>query len=300
MSKLFYVGDKLQSVSTALKHKPISRVILSIDEENAYYVGDESGETLTIYCPWATREMAENILAKALGFVYSPYDAVNARLDPAADVGDYATLDGNRCLLASISTSHSRSMLSSFSAPDNQEAEEEFEYMSPSQVKEYREIKRMESTIQRASDEVLIKVSEVRDYAEGIESTTNSKLSETNNKLAQLEEEAKLYVKKDGVGIEVSKVLENGVDTVKTKTGYYFGNDGLEISKSNSGTKTMLDDTGMEVSNVSSGKALLTAKGNSVVTENITSKTYFILGEKVRFENYGQDQIGCFWMGGAI
>ena len=43
---------------------------------------------------------------------------------------------------------------------------------------------------------------------------------------------------------------------------------------------------------------MLTANKDGVNATNLKAITYLIIGERSRFENYGTDRTGCFWIGG--
>ena len=51
------------------------------------------------------------------------------------------------------------------------------------------------------------------------------------------------------VSIAINEAISNGVKSVETETGYKFDKDGLTIAKSDSDLKTLVDNTGMTVSN---------------------------------------------------
>lgn len=97
----------------------------------------------------------------------------------------------------------------------------------------------------------------------------------------------------------VFEVMENGVDRVETKTGYTFDKDGLLIAKSNEEMSNLLDNTGMYVQRGSDD--ILVANNKGVNAVNLHAKTYLIIGEgdgRSRFEDYGTNRTGCYWIGG--
>ena len=97
----------------------------------------------------------------------------------------------------------------------------------------------------------------------------------------------------------VFEVIENGVDKVETTTGYRLDSEGLKISKSGSEMDNRLDHTGMYVKR--DGEEILTANNEGVNAVNLHAKTYLIVGEgegRSRFEDYGSDRTGCYWIGG--
>lgn len=97
----------------------------------------------------------------------------------------------------------------------------------------------------------------------------------------------------------VFKVIEEGVDKVVTETGYRLDANGLHISKSGQGIDNNIDHTGMYVK--SGGENILTANYKGVDAVNLHAKTYLIIGGddgRSRFEDYGTNRTGCYWIGG--
>lgn len=97
----------------------------------------------------------------------------------------------------------------------------------------------------------------------------------------------------------VFKVIEEGVDKVITETGYRLDSEGLTISKSGEKMANVIDNTGMYVKR--SGEDILTANYKGVDAVNLHAKTYLIIGAddgRSRFEDYGTNRTGCYWIGG--
>ena len=116
--------------------------------------------------------------------------------------------------------------------------------------------------------------------------------------VATLTEEVEMKVDANAVSIAVKKELANGVDRVETETGYVFDSDGLTISKSGEQMENVIDNTGMYVTR--SGFEILTANDEGVNATNLHAKTYLIVGAgngRSRFEDYGTNRTGCFWIG---
>lgn len=117
--------------------------------------------------------------------------------------------------------------------------------------------------------------------------------------VAELTEEVEMKVDASAVSIAVKKELANGVDRVETETGYVFDSEGLTISKSGEQMENVIDNTGMYVTR--SGYEILTANDEGVNATNLHAKTYLIVGAgngRSRFEDYGTNRTGCFWIGG--
>ena len=84
-------------------------------------------------CPWATQAMADNILQNIKGFVYQPFEAEDALIDPAAELGDGVGIGGIYGVLASSSITLDSLCAADIGAPENDELEYEFPYLSPTQ-----------------------------------------------------------------------------------------------------------------------------------------------------------------------
>lgn len=99
----------------------------------------------------------------------------------------------------------------------------------------------------------------------------------------------------EGLSLDIHKIKEEGTTKVATTTGYTFDENGLTISKSTSDISTTITENGMTVSN--STTELLTANSEGVSATDLHARTYLIIGDRSRFENYGTSRTGCFWIG---
>lgn len=97
------------------------------------------------------------------------------------------------------------------------------------------------------------------------------------------------------VQLAISTELQNGVDKVVTSTGFTFNDEGLTISKSDSEMTTNIDEDGMSI--FRNNEEVLTADNTGVNATNLHATTYLIIGTNSRFEDYGSDRTGCFWIG---
>lgn len=97
------------------------------------------------------------------------------------------------------------------------------------------------------------------------------------------------------VQLAISTELENGVDKVTTSTGFTFNDKGLTINKSDSEMRTNIDEDGMSI--FKGSQEVLTANNTGVDAQNLHATTYLIIGTNSRFEDYGSDRTGCFWIG---
>ena len=97
------------------------------------------------------------------------------------------------------------------------------------------------------------------------------------------------------VQLAISNELAKGTDKVTTSTGFTFNKDGLTISKSDSEMRTKIDEDGMSI--FKGSQEVLTANNTGVDAQNLHATTYLIIGTNSRFEDYGSDRTGCFWIG---
>lgn len=147
------------------------------------------------------------------------------------------------------------------------------------------------------------RVSNLEITADGINSsvsTLQQNINTTNEYIdaqtAQLRTE--IQQNSESVQIEIQNIKEEGATKVVTKTGYTFDDDGLTVSKSTSGVSTQITHDGMTVSNY--GTELLTANSQGVSATDLHARTYLIIGDRSRFEDYnknGAARTGCFWIG---
>lgn len=99
---------------------------------------------------------------------------------------------------------------------------------------------------------------------------------------------------------KLSSIENDGVVKVTTTTGR-FDHEGLTIDNTSSPTKTQITPDGMTVYSKNANNEtteLLVANSDGVDATNLHANTYLIVGERSRFENYGNNRTGCFWIGG--
>ena len=100
----------------------------------------------------------------------------------------------------------------------------------------------------------------------------------------------------EGLSLAVQTVQTDGVAKVSTTTGYIFDETGLTVEKSGREIRTQITEDGMRV--YKNKKAVLTASSEGVDAVDLHASTYLVIGDRSRFENYGTDRTGCFWIGG--
>lgn len=121
-------------------------------------------------------------------------------------------------------------------------------------------------------------------------------LTATNEEISTLTNKVEATMSAEDIQIQIQSELANGVDKVITSTGFTFDEVGLTVSKSGSEMETTITEDGMTV--YRDEEAVLTANNIGVDAVNLHAKTYLIIGENSRFEDYGSSRTGCFWIGG--
>lgn len=115
-----------------------------------------------------------------------------------------------------------------------------------------------------------------------------------------------------GISMNVADIVENGVNSVTTTTGYTFGADGLHIdgrgsssgqtnlinTLTNDGMYVQYDDPNDGTNDLTD---VLVANYNGVTALNLTSEQYLTIGKNSRFEDYtdgsNMTRTACFYVG---
>lgn len=121
-----------------------------------------------------------------------------------------------------------------------------------------------------------------------------------NDDIYTLTKKVETSMTAEDVQIQIKSELSNGVDKVTTATGFTFNEDGLTIAKTGSEMTTNIDEDGMSI--FRGGEEVLTVDNTGVTAYNLHARTYLIVGENSRFEDFtsanGESRTGCFWIGG--
>jgi phage minor structural protein len=141
-----------------------------------------------------------------------------------------------------------------------------------------------------------VKANNITASVKEIETKTDNAINSVNGSIETLAKEVSSKMTKEAVSLEIQTVLENGTSKVVTKTGFALDEDGLTVEKSGNEMKTQITENGMTV--YQNDEEVLTANNKGVDAKNLHATTYLIVGGRSRFENYGNDRTGCFWIGG--
>ena len=153
-----------------------------------------------------------------------------------------------------------------------------------------------------AKDSITASVSQITENQSGLNSALTdlqNTVTDQNNANAEqfdtLTQKVESSMNAEQVHLAISTELSKGVDKVTTSTGFTFNEAGLTINKSDSEISTNIDEDGMSI--YKNNEEVLTADNTGVTQINATIKQYLIVGKNSRFEDYGSDRTGCFWIG---
>lgn len=142
-------------------------------------------------------------------------------------------------------------------------------------------------------------ISSIRASVAKVETTTKS-IDGVKQSVERLTERVDVLVDEEKVQFMVKEQLDgHEIKSITTETGYTFDRDGLSISKSNSAFETTITENGMTVTHNDGVKVetMLSATSTGVDARNLHARTYLIVGTNSRFEDYGNNRTGCFWIG---
>ena len=153
-----------------------------------------------------------------------------------------------------------------------------------------------------AKDSINASVSQITENQSGLNSSLTdlqnafTDQNETNaEQFDTLTQKVENSMTADQVHLAISTELSKGVNKVTTSTGFTFNEAGLTINKSDSEISTNIDEDGMSIKKGT--EEVLTVDNTGVNAINLTSRQYLIIGKNSRFEDYGSDRTGCFWIG---
>ena len=143
--------------------------------------------------------------------------------------------------------------------------------------------------------QIRITANEINQSVSSMRQSYEEEIDGIHSELQTIRDEVAMRMTDTQIEIAIREAIENGVSSVETETGFVFDKDGLRISKTGSEMTTLIDEDGMDITK--SGQKVLTVDSNGVNAMNLTARQYLIIGTHSRFEDYGYDRTGCFWIG---
>ena len=159
MSDKHYVGLDLVSLEDKKKMRPVSRVTFLLDNGNSVTAGDDTGREIAASNPHATQEMANAVLARLKGYQYHAFEAGNANLDPAAELGDGITAGGMYGFIGRLNDDGNG--YPGVDASGEAELEDEYPSAGPMTQEFNRKLAQTRSSITKTAEEIRLEVAGV-------------------------------------------------------------------------------------------------------------------------------------------
>ena len=202
MNGSVYVGQKALSLTEYDKSAPITGVILWVDDENCYEAGDETGTVIEQDCPYATQQMANNLLATLQGYSYQGLEANGAKVSPIAELGDGITVNGLYTQLAYQNIRFSTGEVMDVAAPGSDETLHEYKTEGETTKQFTHQIAETRSLISKTSEEILL---QVENELQGLSSSFSVQLQQIQSQVTGLNGQVSSITQKvDNITLSVS------------------------------------------------------------------------------------------------
>ena len=202
MNGKVFVGQKALSLTEYEKTAPISGVILWVDDENCYEAGDETGTVIEQDCPYATQQMANNLLATLQGYSYQGLEANGAKVSPIAELGDGIAVNGLYTQLAYQNIRFSTGEVMDVAAPGSDETLHEYKTEGETTKQFTHQIAETRSLISKTSEEILL---QVENELKGLSSSFSVQLQQIQSQVTGLDGQVSSITQKvDNITLSVS------------------------------------------------------------------------------------------------
>ena len=221
-----FIGMKCSSLDTSPAFEPITKVALETDSGNIARAGEDEGYELHGVCNFIdSAGVGALCLSHVEGYIYKPFVADRARMDPAAEAGDLVIIDGRPYQMMIVSWTLNAKPTADISAPYDAEVDHEYTYLSEA-GKTYRKAmeedqkleERIYSSIQQTENSIITQVGQTYMTINGAEQqyvTIQSTINQT----------------KDAIELEIQDVTD---EFDELRMHYRFDAEGETIGKEGS------------------------------------------------------------------
>ena len=241
------IRRSVKNYSSSPQSEGITKIELVVSDDIVYTAGNDNGSTLSLECPWATQEIANNLLDTLKTYKYQSYKAKGALIDPSLELGDGIAIDDVYSGVYSLDTNFSALYSSNLNAPADQIIDHEYPYKPEKDRKITRNLKQMRSELNIQAGLISAKVEKIG----GDISSFGWKLDE---KSMTIHSNGSTVVDIDKDGLKVTGEIRatsghiGGFDIVNdsfsynnqkwgdsNSTGGYIGSNGLQLGSYNEG-----------------------------------------------------------------
>jgi hypothetical protein len=143
---------------------------------------------------------------------------------------------------------------------------------------------------------IQVNLDSITNSVSSIEKDVEIEIDGIKEQVAELEKKSGTYLTEDNFTIKFEQAIQNGDISLTSVTAFDFNAENLTISKEGSELSTQVSTDGMKI--LREGEVVLTADNTGVQAYNLHATTYLDIGTNSRFQDYGTDRTGCFWVGG--
>lgn len=170
MSDHHGVGYGVKGLDSSAAYEEITKVVVFLDENNYIISGDDTGAELECSSPFATQEIAGDLLNRVAYFQYQPFKANGTFIDPSAEVGDSIDVGNVSSGIFNINYTFGTLLTADIEAPTTKEIDHEYPY-KPKEDRQYeRRMAEVGSRISQTASAIESEV-EARTEADGEMST---------------------------------------------------------------------------------------------------------------------------------
>lgn len=293
----------------------LTKIVSATELGENVSVGDDSGAIQVLWDnPFLTLRddvdaLLENIAALTLGLKINPHH-LTWRGTSCYELGDYLKIDtvkgGSAGFYYFNDTLKFNGGLSS--TLEWERGEDENPHSNPTSLgaalnqtfaKVDKANRRIDMVVQEV-DENTLAIANLALTANEIKATVEAQISTHGAQLGNLESEMEMVSSKveaavtaEEVKFQIEQTLNSAVDSITSKTGYTFGNEGLFIEKSDSEMKTQITEDGLSI--YRNTDKILKVDNEGVKAEDLHATTYLMIGSHSRLEDYQSNRTGCFW-----
>lgn len=276
MNGSVYVGQKALSLTEYDKSAPISGVILWVDDENCYEAGDETGTVIEQDCPYASQEMANNLLTTLQGYSYQGLEANGARVSPIAELGDGITVGGLYTQLAYQNIRFSTGEVMDVAAPESDETLHEYKTEGQTTKQFTHQIAETRSLISKTSEEILL---QVENELEGLSSSFSVQLESITSQVTGLDGQVSSI---EQTVSSISSTVQ-GIDSQISSIEQKIDNITLSVSNGESSSVLTISANGVELDSATirfsgmvtfedlSGRGTTEINGANLITGTVTA-----------------------------